>query len=204
MHDVCFRDHDQDEVLRRFLAGNRHTHAEVVGWIRSVIFCRYRRLGEAADDIVQETLYHVLRAVSQPDFRLKKDLRAFVRHVAVARCIELLRRQRTATRHLATNDAVDPEAVPADRPDVTQHLARQEAHRILHDAIARLSFACQEIFRLRLWERLTFDQIARKLNRSAGGMKARFFVCKPSLHEELERLARGHDISLDDFLSSFD
>lgn len=165
------------ELLRRFLAGDTATCRTVALWARRVVRCKgYRVPPHEREEVVQQALISVWKSAGREGFSLRTGLRAFVRKVALARCIDWMRRRR-ATAEL-------PASLPDPRPAPDETLAQErEAERVVQ-ALRRLDPSCQEIIRLHFFEELPYLQIAARMGRAEATMRVRMFHCI----KELRRL----------------
>jgi RNA polymerase sigma-70 factor (ECF subfamily) len=167
----------QAELLRRFLAGDTATWQTVGLWAGRVVrFKGYRIPPHEREDVVHQALISVWRSAGREGFSLHTGLRAFVRKVTLARCIDWMRRSR-ATAEL-------PASLPDPRPAPDETLAQErEAERVVQ-ALRRLDPSCQEIIRLHFFEELPYVQIAARMGRAEATMRVRMFHCM----KELRRL----------------
>lgn len=73
------------------------------------------------------------------------------------------------------------------------HTATDADHSLVHEALARLSEADQEVLRLWVWEDLTTSQIAQVLNISGNAAAIRLHRARTKLQSALARTERGMD-----------
>jgi len=189
----------EKDLLRRFRAGDPEAINVVQGWIRSVIFRRFTFLARHADDIMQESLLHVWKSTSDPGFQIKKSFPAFVRLIAARVCIKYLRKAHKIAEPFGDDDPFSIEDVAGDESDPGDNIDYWLAIQIYRECKAEATFVCRQIFQLRLVEELTFEQIAQRLGRATGGMKARFKMCKDKLIECIRRKCKRRGIDFEDF-----
>lgn len=169
-----------DPWLRRFLEGDAAACRKAEGWIRDLI--RYKGYGippAEYDDLVQETLAGVWRAAAAPGFTLRVGLQAFVRQVALARCVDWLRRRRPT-------EELDP-ALPAGGPNPYDDLLAADRRARVRWALLQLDRGCREIMRLHFVEERSYAQIALRLGRAEATMRVRMFQCIRRVRRLLER-----------------
>lgn len=158
------------EELRSFLRGDPETCERVERWVREIIHFRYSRIpADDRDDVVQETVASVWRAVSRPAFELRTSLRAVVRRIAIARCID-------RHRKLRLTEPLD-ESLPDPRPDPGEALLTHDRQDRVRWALQSLGANCREILRLYFLERMTYGAIAERLGRAESTMRVRMFHC---------------------------
>jgi RNA polymerase sigma-70 factor (ECF subfamily) len=172
-------------LLRRFVAGETDAHRTVERWAREVVF--HHGLGLAAadqDDAVQDTIAALWRAASRPDFELRHGTRALVRTIAVARCIDRMRRRRIEL-------PLDPQAPGASRDPLELAMANDESARVRR-ALLELDPPCREIVRLHYFEQLSYAEIAAREGRSESTMRVRMFHCMKAIRKRVAAwAARG-------------
>jgi RNA polymerase sigma factor (sigma-70 family) len=171
---------DEDRLLRRLVSGDAAACRTIERWAREIVFFRGFGLpADDRDDVVQETVAGVWRAASRPGFELSHGVRALVRTIAIARCIDRVRRRRP-TVELA-------ESIPdAAAGPYEQALASDERAR-LRLMLRQLGDDCREIIRMHYFENLNYAEIAAREQRSESTMRVRMFNCIRALRKRMER-----------------
>lgn len=163
-----------EELLRRFQAGDPGALRTIAGWARQVVsFKRFHVPFDDRDDLVQESIAGLWRAVSREGFALRRGLRPLVTTIASARCIERLRR----FRPIEAADVDPPDRGPGPY-ETLQHLDEREQLRM---SIRRLSGACREIIQLHFFEEVSYAEIAARQDRAESTMRFRMFECMKRL-----------------------
>jgi RNA polymerase sigma factor (sigma-70 family) len=121
----------------------------------------YRLLGRAedAEDAAQGTFVRAFRAL--PRFRGDSSTRTWLMRIATNEALGLLRRRRE-TPELVEETASTPDGAPA----VVERLA-------VRNALARLSPDHRAVLVLRLWEELSYQEIAEVLGITLPAVKMR-------------------------------
>ena len=174
------RGRDDEDILRRFQAGERAACLEIESWAKQVIRIRHFYVPPSdQEDLVQETMAQAWRAVSKPGFQLRESLRALVRKVAAARCIDRLRQVRPSLElDLALRD---PGVNPHERVE------RRNERLLLRWVLRTLGPTCREIISLHFFEGLTYAAIGERLGRAEATMRVRMFNCMKEIRELLAR-----------------
>lgn len=173
------RDED-DRLLRRFVAGESAAHRVVERWAREIVTFRGFGLSlDERDDAVQDVVADVWRAASRHGFELRFGLKALVRTIASARCIDRLRRRRP--------HAELDESLPDPGPGPYEHALAADDRARLHWALHDLDEACREIIRLHFLEELGYSEIARIEERSEATMRVRMFNCIRAIRRRMVR-----------------
>ncbi len=128
------------------------------------------------DDLIQDTLTSLLVASAREGFQLNRSFRGFVRKIALARCIDWIRRRRVV---LPLHDDW-PEA----DDDPLERLSRKETGERIRRALLDLGGSCRRLIRQRFYERRSYRDIAREMDGPSEG------TLRVRLHECLKRLRR--------------
>jgi RNA polymerase sigma-70 factor (ECF subfamily) len=147
-------------------------------------------------DVVQETFVTAQRAFGRFHGRSKEELLAWLRQILVNKISETRRHYCRSQRR-----ALAREAPPADLTngngspwnqiarDLTphRHFVSGETAEHISRAMDLLSPDHKEVIRLRNWERLAFDEIGRRMGRSAGAARALWMRALEQLAASLEQ-----------------
>lgn len=120
-----------------------------------------RHLGVApmdVDDVLQDVFVIVHRKLA--DFEQRGSVRAWIHGIAIRVSARYRRRRRTASRALASGDAV--EAI--DPSDPAESLSAQDARRILAAILDQLDDEKRTVFVLYELEELTMQEVAEAMN----------------------------------------
>lgn len=169
---------DQEQLLlESFLKGQPHAYDTVEAWVGMTI--RSARMAIPPDeqaDLAQEALTDILVAAGREGFQLNRSFRGFVRKIAVARCIDWIRKRRI----------VIPlwDDFPGTGDDPLEQLSHKERGHRLRLAVMDLSEPCRKLIGQRFYERLSYREIAQFVNGTNEG------TLRVRLHECLKRLRR--------------
>jgi RNA polymerase sigma-70 factor, ECF subfamily len=168
------------ELLCRFLAGQSDAHETIARWAREIVgFRPYGIPTYEHDDIVQQAMGSLWTACSRPDFELRSGLRALVRKIVLARCVDVLRRQRPTVElgDQLPDDALDAETV-ALREERLARVAR---------AIQQLDESSRELIRLHFILEIPYAELARRMGLAQPSVRGRMFQCMKDLRALLAR-----------------
>lgn len=169
-----------EDLLRRFLIGEAKACRLVEKWAHELVRFKFHLLPSFEhEEIVQDTISDLWRAVSKEGFRLRVSLRSFVRAIAAARSIDRLRKYRPTSELLDVH--VDPQPGPYDR------LLKKDETARLRWAIQNAGQSCQEVIRLHYYENRTFGEIAEQLGRAEATLRVRMFNCVKKIREMMRR-----------------
>jgi RNA polymerase sigma factor (sigma-70 family) len=177
--------HKSDDVLiREFQDGNVAAFNELVRRYQERVYWVARRLvGDHADadDVSQEVFIKVYDSLR--GFRSESSFYTWLYRITVNAALNVLRRNRIRN-FVRFDDLLMPLVSEELRPD--EHLEGKEQRTLLEEAIASLPKRQRTVFVLRYYENLPYDEIARILKRSIGGMKANYFQAVKKISKYLK------------------
>jgi RNA polymerase sigma-70 factor (ECF subfamily) len=147
-------------------------------------------------DVVQETFVTAQRAFGRFHGRSQEELLAWLRQILVNKISETRRhfyrsQRRALSREIQAADSTNGNGSAwnqIDR-DLTPHrqFVSSETAEHISRAMDRLSPDHKEVIRLRNWELLAFDEIGRRMARSAGAARALWMRALEQLAASLEQ-----------------
>ena len=156
-------------------------HDRIYGVICSMISNR-----EDALDISQDVFLKAYQALWK--FKRASQFYSWLYRIAINCCIDRIRRQ--SKRRMHSNDPVSDDVFY--RREVTRHLSSpakavelEEFGMFLHQTVLQLTPKQREVFTLRYKEDLSLKEIAIKMERSIGTVKAHLFQIHRKLREML-------------------
>jgi RNA polymerase sigma-70 factor (ECF subfamily) len=200
MDDVTPDSAETQRLLERVRAGDRLAFEELFArhrsYLRQVVELRLDpRLRARLDpsDVVQETHLEAFRRL--PDFLSRRPMpfRLWLRKTAHERLLMLRRRHLEAGRRSARREVALPDQsslVLAQRllakgPPPGQQLDQEERVRRVHQAVAQLSAADQEILFMRNYEGLSYQEVAYLLEIDPAAARQRHGRALLRLHQTL-------------------
>lgn len=145
-----------------------------------------------ASDIVQEALLEAQRDFGQFHGTSEDELLAWLRRLLLNNVADFTRRFRAGKRFAGREVALetDSQADPAgqfaiDTPSPSGHAMAQEELAELERALARLPEEYSQIIRWRYHEELSFEEIARRLERTENAARKLWFRAVERLRQEM-------------------
>jgi RNA polymerase sigma factor (sigma-70 family) len=167
-----------ESFLRRFLSGEPAAARTALRWARETAYFRgFGLTREEREDAVQDALAQVWTLAARPGFETRRGLRALLRTIVAARCVDRVRRRR---RLAELGESLED---PAPRPDELA-LAADEGAR-LRLALIELDEPCREIIRLRFFEEVDYATLAAREGRSESALRGRLFACLKALRRRM-------------------
>lgn len=124
---------------------------------------------DEADEIAQETFVKAYQALET--FRGESQLYTWLYRIMMNGVIQ--RSRRRSVREMVGMEAIETHASSDATPD--EGLISSETTRLLEEAIETLPPKQQRVFMMRFYEELPYEEIAKIVGTSVGGLKANYF-----------------------------
>ena len=172
---------ERGDLLVRFRHGDHEAIAAVGRLAKAMVgeHGYYVPLGDR-EDVVQEILIDVHRAVSAPGFRLRRGFDGLVRAVAHRRCVDWMRHHRPVVP--VATDAV------ASNPGPDRVLLDRERIGIVRLVVRSLGPSCRRLLHLRIARGFSYRRIAERLGRTELGLRVQMHKCLERARDVLAEL----------------
>lgn len=173
------------ELIEGFQRGEEKAFNEIVLRYQEKVYWVVRRFvndHDEADDVVQEVFvkaYHALRS-----FRSESGLYTWLYRISVNLSLNYLRRLKIRD-FLRVDLILEEEDTETERPD--EVLEKEEERALIEEAVKRLPEKQKAVFVLRYYEEMPYEEIAKILKTSVGGLKANFFHAVRKIEEYVKR-----------------
>ena len=131
-----------------------------------------------AEDIAQETFEKALKAIGR--FDGSKDIRAWLFTIAKNTYYTTYKREKRYA------DKPPSETETGVAVDVVQQLANEERALLIHQFLHEMKEPYKEVFSLRVFGELPFEQIGALFGKSAGWARVTFYRAKKQIAEYME------------------
>jgi RNA polymerase sigma-70 factor (ECF subfamily) len=164
---------DEVQLIEEFKKGNEQAFNTLVLRYKEKVYWIVRRMvpdHDEADDITQNVFikaYHSLRS-----FKGDSSFYTWIYRIAVNLSLNEIRR-----RKLRRTFAIDEEVHQVQSQDAQplELMEQRERTQQILEAIERLPDKQKKVFLLRYYEELPYEEIAKILKTSVGGLKANYF-----------------------------
>ena len=146
---------------------------------------RFVNSHEDADDLVQDIFLKIWTAL--PSFRGEAQLFTWVYRIATNETLNWLRREKV--RAALRFSSVDAEM--ERRIDDDPYFDGDAAERALSKAVARLPEKQRQVFILRYYEEMPYEQMSEVLDTSVGALKASYHIAQEKVRASLGREFSG-------------
>jgi RNA polymerase sigma factor (sigma-70 family) len=141
------------------------------------------------EDLEQDVMTQVWRAVNRPGFDPEAGIWGFVEVVTSRRCIDWLRTRRTAGE-------LDDSVQDARQGPLAETLA-EESRRLASEAMASLDEGCRELIALRIGQELSFKELSSRLGKTEEALRVQMYRCVQGARKLLARRAAGPRIGVE-------
>jgi RNA polymerase sigma factor (sigma-70 family) len=167
-------DHDDREVVARFLRGEPEAVATLDGWILRAAWPYQRRLANRWDDVLQDVRLEVTRLLGDGKFRGESSLRTYLWRVVSHTCLDQIRSQtKWQWADLETLEQEDGRATGPVQPAVADAAERDLLMRVLD----RASQECRELWRMLLLGH-SYREMSLRLQVAEGTLRVRVLRCR--------------------------
>ena len=138
---------------------------------------------EDADDLLQEIFLKIWTAL--PSFRGEAQLYTWVWRIATNETLNFLRKEKVrALLRFSSADELAAQRVAAD-----PYFNGTDAEREMAKAIARLPEKQRQVFIMRWWDELSYEEISAITGTSVGALKATYHIAKEKVQLNLSDAA---------------
>lgn len=176
------------ELIKEFKGGNDKAFNHLVLRYQEKIYWVVRRLlsdHDEADDVVQDVFVKVYHSLHS--FKGDSSFYTWLYRIAINLSLNELRRKKTR-KTFSFDDAVmqheSHDALPLEQ------MERKEQTRLIKEAIEKLPEKQKKVFLLRYYEELPYEEIAKILKTSVGGLKANYFYAVKKIGEYVKNEMR--------------
>jgi RNA polymerase sigma factor (sigma-70 family) len=181
-------DRTDEELVDIYQKGNEGAFNELVLRYQEKVYWVARRFSndhDNADDITQEVFCKVYEGLK--DFRGESSLFTWLYRVTVNVSLNYLRRLRVR-EFFSLDDLLELAGDEAEAPD--RVFERQEQKTLIAEAIATLPVKQRAVFVLRYYEEIPYEEIAKILGTTVGGLKANYFHAVRKVGDYVNRAHR--------------
>ncbi len=192
---VLFNQQNDDELILKAQKGDSYSFDLLVKrYQKKIYFLAYRMVKnhDAADDIAQETFINAYFAIKS--FKIGYNFFTWLYRICMNLSINFLKRQKLVipesqfaqTGKRPLEEEVSPLEREATRADPSDHLALKELENKIEKALDSLPPKYKAVLVLRIYEDLSYEEIAKTLKISLGTVMSRLFRAREKMQQELK------------------
>ncbi len=176
------------ELIEQVSAGNQKAFSEIVRrYERRVFFVVKKMLNDddESSDATQEVFIKLHDSLKK--FRGDANLYTYIYRIATNVAISYLRKRKV--RSVVRLDEVVTNMLSGGN-EPQRESDQEELRKLVADAVAALPAQQKQVFVLRFYEELSYEEIAQVMHRSMGAMKANYFQAMKKIGEYLKNAMR--------------
>lgn len=161
------------ELVKKFNAGDESAFNEIVKKYHKRIYWHARQmLGDHldADEVTQEVLIVLYKKLKT--FNFKSSLFTWIYRIVTTRSLNQIKRNQLK-KLIPYENADDSELV--DKKDIIEEIANKEKMEKLNRVLQKIPPKQRQIFIMRNFEQLSYEEISKITGKSIGGLKANYF-----------------------------
>lgn len=165
------------------MSDNERIFNEIVNQNSEKLYWHVRRLvnsHEDADDLLQEIFLKIWQAL--PSFRGEAQYSTWAWRIATNETLNWLRREKVrATLRFSSIDTEMERRIMAD-----PYFNGTDAQRELAKAVSRLPDKQKQVFVMRWWDELSYEQISEITGTSVGALKASYHIAQEKIRSSVK------------------
>ena len=174
-----------ERLVAGILSGEEGALSQVRRWVRGAIGPYRFRLAADIEDIEQEILIDLLRALAAGRFEGRSLLATYVRRMVHHKCLNRLRSRRGRQWvDCSEVELVDPEPTPFERE------RRRGEFELGLRVLAGMPEPCRELWRM-IHRGLSYEAMSERLGVAAGTLRVRVLRCREKALALRDLLAAG-------------
>ena len=182
-----FGQQDDDKLILKAQKGDLHSFDVLVRrYQRKIYYLAYRMVKghDAADDIAQETFINAYSAIRS--FKIGYSFYTWLYRICMNLSINYLKRQKLVIPESQFEEETSPLEREAAGADPSNHLALKELEDKIEKALDLLPPKFKAVLVLRVYEDLSYEEIAKTLKISMGTVMSRLFRAREKMQEMLK------------------
>ena len=178
---------NDDQLIRKVQEGDNYAFDLLVKrYQRKIYFLAYRMVKnhDNADDIAQDTFINAYTAIKS--FKAGYSFYTWLYRICMNLSINFLKRQKFVIPESQFEEEKSPLERESTRVDASDHLASKELEIKIDRALNTLPPKFKSVLILRIYEDLSYEEIAQTLNISTGTVMSRLFRAREKMQEMLK------------------
>ena len=166
-------DNKEKELVNSFLNGNESSFNEIIKNYQKNIYWHARRMvGNHfdADEITQEVIIVIYKKLK--NFRFQSTLKTWIYKITFSKTLNFLRKQKLKK---IFNFSEMPNQSFRNNEDIIEKFEQKEKIENIQNKLKGLPNKQREVFILRHFEELSYEEISQITGKSIGGLKANYF-----------------------------
>jgi RNA polymerase sigma-70 factor, ECF subfamily len=169
------------ELVNDFIGGDESAFNKIVLKYQQKIYWHARRMTGNhldADEVVQEVLMVLYEKLK--DFQFKSSLYTWIYRITATRCINFLRKKNL--KQFFSFDDQESKGVKSNE-DIVKDIETKEKLAKLEKVLRKIPVKQREVFIMRSFDELSYEEISEITGKSIGGLKANYFHAMKKIME---------------------
>ncbi|HEX7402030.1 MAG TPA: sigma-70 family RNA polymerase sigma factor [candidate division Zixibacteria bacterium] len=178
---------NDDQLIQKVQKGDNYAFDLLVKrYQRKIYFLAYRMVKnhDNADDIAQDTFINAYSAIKS--FKAGYSFYTWLYRICMNLSINFLKRQKFMIPESQFEENASPLEKEATKVDAADHLASKELEIKIDRALNSLPPKFKAVLILRIYEDLSYEEIAQTLNISTGTVMSRLYRARERMQEMLK------------------
>lgn len=178
-------DKSDQELVKDFLNGDESSFNKIVNKYKHKIYWHARRMTGNhldADEVVQEVflvMYNKLK-----DFQFKSSLYTWIYRIVSTRSLNHIRKKTIKKFFSIDDSSINIQDV---NDDVVKNLEVKDKLRKIDSLLQSLPVKQREVFIMRHYDELSYEEISELTGKSIGGLKANYFHAVKKILEQMNK-----------------
>jgi RNA polymerase sigma-70 factor (ECF subfamily) len=184
---AVFKNEDDERLIAKAQEGDLFSFDQLVKkYQKKIYFLAYRMVKnhDAADDIAQETFINAYSSIKS--FKLGYNFYTWLYRICMNLSINYLKRQKFVIPESQFEEETSPLEKETTTEDPLSLLVQKERERKIEQAIDSLPPKYKAVFILKVYEDLSYEEIAQTLKISLGTVMSRLFRARERLQKLLK------------------
>jgi len=173
--DLLNIDSDDLEIIESFKNGNQKAFNLLVNKYQKKVYWIVRKMvldHDEANDITQDIFIKIYDSLK--DFRGESKFFTYIYKISVNFSLNhIAKKKRTTNKQVDVED--ETLQIKSDSPESDAEFDEKRKQKILKEAIENLEGQQRAVFNMRFYDNLSYEEIAKQMGKSVGGMKANYF-----------------------------
>ena len=161
------------EIVKRFISGDESAFNLLAKKYQKRIYWHARQMLDNhldADEVTQEVLIVIYKKLKT--FNFKSSLYTWIYKIVTTRSLNQIRRKKVR-RLLSIDDAQEVEL--SHKQDIVEDISNQQKLERVKKALDKIPPKQRQVFVLRNFDELSYEEISEITGKSVGGLKANYF-----------------------------
>ncbi|MCB0747369.1 MAG: RNA polymerase sigma factor [Ignavibacteriae bacterium] len=178
-------DENEFELVNKFINGDENSFNKIVDEYQKKIYWHARRMvgnHDDADELTQQVIIVLFNKLKT--FRFDSSLKTWIYKITLTRSLNFINKKKV--RNFFRLDEIKNQATQKGN-DIISNIEDKEKLEKLNSILDELPIKQREVFVLRKFDNLSYEEISKITGKSVGGLKANYFHASKKIFEKLKK-----------------